>query len=153
MSFLNHFLKQSQKSQKNNYAYYVLGDININLLNATNDSRIQQYIDTLCSLGCYPIINRLDSKKSCGHDDIPVLTLKLSKYLLAPLLSNVINESICDGVFPNNLKIAKVVPIFKTGDSEIPTNYRPISVLTYFSKILKRCCTEDLTIISPKTTC
>ena len=43
---------------KNNYAYYVLGDININLLNATNDSRIQQYIDTLCSLGCHPIINK-----------------------------------------------------------------------------------------------
>jgi len=46
------------KIAKNNYAYYVLGDININLLNATNDSRIQQYIDTLCSLGYYPIINK-----------------------------------------------------------------------------------------------
>ena len=45
------------------------------------------------------------------------------------ILSNVINESICDGVFPDNLKIAKVVPVFKSGDSEIPTNYRPISVL------------------------
>jgi len=64
--------------------------------------------------------------------------LKLSKYLLAPLLSNVINENICDGVFPNNLKIAKVVPIFKSGDSEIPTNYRPISVLTYVSKIFEK---------------
>ena len=50
--------KNNTKIAKNNYAYYVLGDININLLNATNDSRIQQYIDTLCSLGCYPIINK-----------------------------------------------------------------------------------------------
>jgi len=73
-----------------------------------------------------------------GHDDIPVRTLKLSKYLLAPLLSNVINESICDSVVPNNLKIAKVVPFFKTGDSEIPTNYRPISVLTYFKIFIKK---------------
>jgi len=64
--------------------------------------------------------------------------LKLSKCLLAPLLSNVINESICDGVFPNNLKITEVVPIFKSGDSEIPTNYRPISVLTYFSRIFEK---------------
>jgi len=39
-------------------------------------------------------------KKSCGHKDIPVRTLKLSNYLLAPLLSNVIKESMCDGVFP-----------------------------------------------------
>ena len=65
-------------------------------------------------------------------------TLKLSKYLLAPLLSNVRNESICDGFFPDNLKIAKVVPLFKSGDSEIPTNYRPISVLRYFSKIFEK---------------
>ena len=65
-------------------------------------------------------------------------TLKLSKYLLAPLLSNVINESICDSVFPNNLKIDKVEPIFKSGDSEVPTNYRPISVMTYFSKIFEK---------------
>ena len=54
-------------------------------------------------------------------------TVKLSLY-----------ESICDGVFPNNLKIAKVVPILKSGDSEIPTNYKPISVLTYFSKIFEK---------------
>jgi len=99
------------------------------------------------------LINGLDSTKSCGHDDIPVRTLKLSKYLLAPLLSNVINASICDGVFPNNLKIAKAVPIFKSGDSETPANYRPISVLIYFSKIFEKDCTEDLTIIFPKTTC
>ena len=48
----------SETITKNNYVYYVLGDININLLNATNDSRMQQYIDTLCSLGFYPIINK-----------------------------------------------------------------------------------------------
>jgi len=44
----------------------------------------------------------------------------------------------CVSVFPNNLKIAKVVPIFKLGDSEIPTNYRPISVLTCLSKIFEK---------------
>jgi len=67
-----------------------------------------------------------------------VHTLKLSTYLLAPLISNVINESIRDGVFPHNLKIAKVVSIFKSGDSEIPTSYRLISVLTYFSNIFEK---------------
>jgi len=38
----------------------------------------------------------------------------------------------------SNLKIAKVVPIFKPGDSEFPTNYRPISVLTHFLKIFEK---------------
>jgi len=58
--------------------------------------------------------------------------LKLSKYLLAPLPSNVVDKSICDSVFPDALKISKVLPIFKSGDSEIPTNYRPVLVLTKF---------------------
>jgi len=48
------------------------------------------------------------------------------------------NESICDGVFPDNLKIAKVAPIFKSGDNEILINYRTISVLTSFSKIFEK---------------
>jgi len=60
-------------------------------------------------------INGLDSKKSCGHDDIPMRALKLSKYLLTPFLSNFINESICDGVHLDNLKIAKVIPNFYVG--------------------------------------
>ena len=38
----------------------------------------------------------------------------------------------------SNLKIAKVVPIFKPGDSEFPTNYRPISVLTHFLKMFEK---------------
>jgi len=40
--------------------------------------------------------------------------------------------------FANNLKIAKVVPIFKSGDSEILTNYRLILVLTCFSKYFEK---------------
>jgi len=108
----------------------------------TTDTNIKKYLLPRQSISTFlspttpeeilTLVNGLDSKKSCGHDDIPVRTLKVSKYLLASVLSNVINESICDSVFPNNLKIAKVVPIFKSGDSEIPTNYRPISVQTYF---------------------
>ena len=87
MSFLNHFLKQSQKSQKTNYAYYVLGDININLLNATNDSRMQQYIDTLCSLGCYPIINKptrvVNEAESCiVHIHTNNLSIEIKPYIM-----------------------------------------------------------------------
>jgi len=64
------------------------------------------------------LINGLHSKQPCGHDDIPVRALKLSKCLLAPLLSNVINECQCDGVFPDNLKITEIVLIFESGGSK-----------------------------------
>ena len=44
------------------------------------------------------------------------------------------NSSIKQGIFPSELKNAKVFPIFKAGDEQLITNYRPISVLNFFSK-------------------
>ena len=46
--------------------------------------------------------------------------------------------SLAKGIFPDQLKLSKVTPIFKTGEKFKLTNYRPISVLPCFSKILKR---------------
>jgi len=80
------------------------------------------FLSPITPEGILTLVKGLDSKKSYGQDDIAERALKLSKYLLAPLLSNVINECICDGVFTDHLKIAKVVPIFKSGGSEMPTN-------------------------------
>jgi len=54
-----------------------------------------------------------------------------------PLL-HLISKSLETGVIPNQLKIAKVVPIFKSGDKLSPDNYRPISLLPNFSKILEK---------------
>ncbi len=42
------------------------------------------------------------------------------------------------GIFPDQLKVAKIIPIFKTGEADIFTNYRPISILSSFSKIYER---------------
>ena len=53
-------------------------------------------------------------------------------------LTHIINNSIQEGVFPSALKLARVVPLFKSGDSNQITNFRPISVLTFFSKIFER---------------
>ena len=48
------------------------------------------------------------------------------------------NLSIINGVVPNELKVAKVVPIYKSGDRRLINNYRPVSVLPCFSKILEK---------------
>ena len=53
-------------------------------------------------------------------------------------LTHFINLSIISGVFPDQLKIARVIPLFKSGDKSIFTNYRPVSVLPAFSKILEK---------------
>ena len=49
-----------------------------------------------------------------------------------------VNSSIKQGIFPSELKIAKVFLIFKAGDEQLITNYRPISVLNFFSKIFEK---------------
>ena len=49
-----------------------------------------------------------------------------------------INNSFYHGIFPDELKLARVVPIFKSGDSSNINNYRPISILPFFSKIYER---------------
>jgi len=53
-------------------------------------------------------------------------------------LSHIFNLSLSKGYVPSQLKVAKIVPIFKSGDSQSMDNYRPISLLSVFSKILER---------------
>ena len=69
-------------------------------------------------------------KQVCRLDDIPAYVMKRC--------INVYIEPFKEGVFPSELKLAKVVPIFKSGDPSKITNYRPISILSFFSTIFER---------------
>ena len=80
----------------------------------------------------------LKRNKAHGYDglDVNIIT-SVYEFIKKPLLK-IFNESIHLGIFPENMKVAKVPPIFKSGKKELLTNYRPISVLSCFSKILER---------------
>lgn len=84
------------------------------------------------------IIQLIKPKTSTGIDDISPKTLKLCKDELAQPLVNIVNKSFAQGIFPSLLKIAKVHPKFKQGDRKQPSNYRPISLLSTFSKIIEK---------------
>ena len=71
---------------------------------------------------------------SPGWDEIPAFLLKICYIFLTYL----INKSIEEGIFSNELKLARVVPIFKSGDPSSIWYYRPISELSCFSKIFER---------------
>ena len=58
--------------------------------------------------------------------------------ILANILSYIINVSLVTGTFPDKLKIAKIVPIYKSGCKSSVCNYRPISLLPYFSKLFEK---------------
>ena len=83
-------------------------------------------------------IQALRLNKSIGHDNIPPYYLHIASSILAPYLQIFINFCFTKGVFPETCTIAKIVPIFKKEERENPSNYRPISILTCFSKILER---------------
>ena len=84
------------------------------------------------------ICKSLKMGKAPGHDNIPVLVIKKSFSEISEPLLYIINLSLAKGVFPDKLKTAKVVPIYKANDSELFNNYRPISLLSHFSKFFER---------------
>nr|CAH7720044.1 unnamed protein product [Callosobruchus chinensis] len=71
---------------------------------------------------------KLKPKYSCGFDGIPsFLIKKCINELTAPLV-HLINLSFCEGTFPEQLKLNKIIPVFKKGDKDIMSNYRPIAL-------------------------
>ena len=78
------------------------------------------------------------SGTSCGYDGIKPDIVKYVINLISSPLVHIFNLSIITGIVPEQLKIAKVVPIYKSGEKNKCNNYRPISVLPAFSKILER---------------
>ena len=86
---------------------------------------------------CWDIINQLESKYT-GPQSIPVKLLKLIPDLIITPLCKIISNSFTSGVFPESLKILKVIPIHEEGSTQILDNYRPISLLSVFDKIIEK---------------
>ena len=112
---------------KNNFKYFV-GDkvMNSFFLRYTDKDEILK------------IIKNLKSNKSSGPNSIPIQILKFYADIFCKPISNLVNLSFSQGVFPECLKLAKVIPIFKKNDPQICSNYRPISLLSIFSKIYEK---------------
>ena len=73
-----------------------------------------------------------------GYDEITTDCIKSTIKDLSAPLAFLINLSFRDGLFPDEMKTAKVVPLYKANDPTVFSNYRPVSILPVFSKILER---------------
>ena len=71
-------------------------------------------------------------------DDISIYVIAKVIISIAKPLAHILNLSFSCGVFPDHMKIAKIIPIFKNGHKTEFTNYRPISILSQLSKILEK---------------
>ena len=80
----------------------------------------------------------MPNKESCGYDDISIATMKIAIPFISTPLARVINNSFSQGIVPDSTKVAKILPLFKSGDQSLLSNYRLISLLPSFSKIFER---------------
>ena len=83
-------------------------------------------------------IKNICIRKATGYDEIAPKIVKWAAELFAPILLIIFNKCIELGYYPASMKIGKVSPIFKDGEKNGKTNYRPITVLTQFNQIFER---------------
>lgn len=89
-------------------------------------------------------IRTMKNKKSCGLDDINILTIKRNIDVFTPLLYDIYKKSLQQGVVPDSFKTACVVPVYKTGDNREVSSYRPISLISTLAKIFESIIKENL---------
>ena len=105
--------------------------------NVYRESESNFLFKTVTSLDVSKIIHCLKNKP-CHISTYSAKVLKYISAIVSPFLAVIINMSLSTGIFPDMLKLARVVPILKSGDSTDVNNYRPISVLPILSKIFER---------------
>ncbi len=79
----------------------------------------------------------LDSKAT-KDDGIPIRFIKLTSIISAKIICHIVNLTIKTNIILNDWKSATITPLYKEGDREDPSNYRPISILPALSKVLER---------------
>ena len=90
------------------------------------------------------LLNGVKINKATGIDKISNRILKMAAPVIYKNLTDLFNLSITSGVFPSDWKIAKVSPLFKSGDLSNANNYRPISVLPTIARVFERLIFDQL---------
>ena len=93
------------------------------------------YLEDCSPTELLDLISDLDNNKA---SDIPVRVVKKSAHIIAPILSEYFNLHMKEGIFPEVLKLGKIMPIFKKGNPEDIGNYRPVSTLPIFGKLFEK---------------
>ena len=90
------------------------------------------------------LLRGLSSNKATGIDKISSKIIKIAAPAISDSLTLIFNHSITSSIFPDEWKTAKVIPLYKNGQRNIPGNYRPISVLPAISKVMERILYDQL---------
>ena len=94
------------------------------------DIKSSMFLAPTCEKEINNTIKAFQSKDSSGYDGISMTIVKKIASFIAKPFSHICNDSFLYGIFPDRMKYAKVVPIFKSGNNQLFTNYRPGLVIT-----------------------
>ena len=83
------------------------------------------------------IANKLKPKSSYGHDDISIKLLTQTLDNIIQPVTHIINRSFDTGIVPNEMKMVNVIPVYKSSYPSLLKNYRPVSLLTAFCKLIE----------------
>ena len=126
-------LKQNQTiNGANNFRRYLNPPTNFSLrLNKVSEDDVLKYI-------------KENKSNAAGYDGIDPKIVKFTADIIKKPLTYVINQSLKTGIFPERLKVAKIIPLHKKGDKTNVENKRPISILNAFSKVFEKSIYEIL---------
>ena len=82
--------------------------------------------------------------KPCKINSIPVKAYKLVSHVISPIIANLFNSSLIEGIFPKSFKTAETIPIHKSGSTNLLNNFRPITLSSVLSKIFEKLMREQL---------
>ena len=120
-------LKQTNLNSNKQFSYYL-----------KNPRQSSMYFYPTNELEIIKIVKELKMGYSTGFDDVSTFVVKKVIHSIVTPLVYIFNLSLSTGRVPNNLKIGKIIPVFKKGDKHLFSNYRPITLLPCFSKILEK---------------
>ena len=149
-TFPAHFLSENEQvsgaqniANKFNEYFTNIGSDLARSINTANKATFDSYLNTPCSnsflfqytnpTDIEKVIGQLKPKSRSGYDNISSKQLKEITDSFSCPLSKIINQSLCTGIFPSKLKLAKVIPLYKKDDGKQFGNYRPISLLSSIS--------------------
>lgn len=96
------------------------------------------FLRGVCSSDVLEVVRKFKNKKSTDCNNVDMSLIKEVINCVLEPFTYICNKSFLTGTFPDNMKIAKVIPIYKNGEKHIVSNYRPVSLLPQFSKILEK---------------